>query len=84
MDAIDADNIKPDVITKGHSFRVRREWSIKNIRKQCYSNRINSRKMLHAKVVSEASLNAFNSRLYRLVAVQLWDIANTWYRVAII
>ena len=63
--AVDAEYIKPDTsFTRGHSFKLKKERSMKNIRQQYYSNRIlNSWNMLPAEVVSAPSLNAFKNRL---------------------
>ena len=64
---VDAEYIKPDVsLTRGHSFKLKKERAKKNIRQQYYSNRItNSWNMLPAEVVNAPSLNAFKSRLDR-------------------
>jgi len=63
--AVDAEYIKPNKsFTRGHSSKLKKERSMKNIREQYYSNRIlNSWNMLPNEVVSAPSLNAFLTRL---------------------
>jgi len=41
INTVDAEYIKPDTsFTRSHSFKLKKERSMKNIREQYYSNRI--------------------------------------------
>ena len=82
--AVDAEYIKPDKsLTWGHSFKLKKERSMKNTRQQYYSNSIlNSWNMLPAEVVSTPSLNAFKTDW--IVTGGGIDIAHTRYMMRII